>query len=846
MKIAKLAFAAATVGTAVVSFRVGTATGAGAPFWRASTARVDARPVTPPKTATASKRTPPGTLPIEVAEGLIENYCRDCHNDQLRLGTQSFDSFTVAKAFGHREQAEKMIKKLRTEMMPLPGVPRPASDTLQALAATIENVIDDHSPINPGSRPFQRLNRPEYQAAIRDLVGIDFDPNDYLPLDTKSANFDNIADVQALSTTLLESYLNAASAVSRMAIGDRHATLMQTNYRSSPYVSQHPWDHVDGTPYGTRGGIVAMHDFPADGKYQISMDIEGGVGTSLEDLDVSLDGKRVALLKYEKGVNRTNGFADKPLGVDILMTDSLQVPAGQHRVTVSFVRRSEGPYEDLIRPHDWSTASSGNASAGTTLPPRVNDFTVTGPFRITGLSETPSRKIIFSCHPSKSAASERACASQIVDRLGTKAYRRPLTVKDRDGLMNFYDRGAKNGGFEEGVRMALQAMLASPYFVFRFEPLPANAVAGKDYQISDIDLASRLSFFLWGSIPDETLLNLAKTKQLSKPAVLETQVKRMLKDPRSEALSTRFAGQWLRLQDLDKVHPDAYLFPDFNQQLADAMRKETELFFNSIVKEDRSVLDLFSADYTFVNEELARHYGIPHVSGDQFRRVEYPDSTRRGILGQGSVLVQTSLANRTSPVLRGKWVMEVLIGMPPPPPPPNVPSLDETADGKDGRPLTTRERMELHRKNPTCKACHQYMDPIGLSLDNFDVTGRWRYRENAVPLDTRGNYYDQTPISSPSDLSHVLLKRPIPLMRNFAENMLAYATGRRMEAGDQTLIRQITDKAGTENYKFSAFVMGTVNSPVFRERRVEAVVADDMKDKQEQKHQQYDEPNKQR
>jgi len=846
MKIAKLAFAAATVGTAIASFQVGTATGAGVPFWRASTARVDARPTRPPTSASAVKRkVPAGTLPIEVAEGLIENYCRDCHNDQLQLGTQSFDSFTVAKAFTHRAQAEKMIKKLRTEMMPLPGVPRPPSDTLQALAATIENVIDANTPVNPGSRPFQRLNRPEYAAAIRDLVGLEFDPNDYLPLDTKSANFDNIADVQALSTTLLESYLNAASAVSRMAIGDRHAAMTQTNYRSSPYVSQHPWDHVDGTPFGTRGGIVAMHDFPADGKYQIQADIEGGVGTELENVDVSVDGKRVALLKYAKGVDRMNGFADKPLGVDILITDSLQIPAGQHRVTVSFVRQSEGPYEDLIRPHDWSTASSGNASAGTTLPPRVNDFTITGPFKVTGLSETPSRKLVFSCHPSKTL-SDRACASQIVDKLGTRAYRRPLTQKDRDGLLKFYDQGAKNGGFEEGVRMALQAMLASPYFVFRFEPLPANAVAGKDYQISDIDLASRLSFFLWGSIPDETLLNLAKTNQLSKPAVLQAQVNRMLKDERSEALATRFAGQWLRLQDLDKVHPDAYIFPDFNQQLADAMRRETELFFNSIVKENRSVLDLYTANYTYVNEQLARHYGIPNVSGDQFRRVEYPDSTRRGILGQGSVLVQTSLANRTSPVLRGKWVMEVLIGMPPPPPPPNVPSLDETADGKDGRPLTTRERMELHRKNPTCKACHQYMDPIGLSLDNFDVTGRWRYRENAVPLDTKGTYYDQTPISSPSDLSSVLLKRPIPLMRNFAENMLAYATGRRMEAADQTLIRQITSKAATDNYKFSAFVMGTVTSPVFRERRVEAVVADDAKDKQEQKHQQYDETNKQR
>jgi len=840
MRIAKVAFAAAAVGVGVVSFRVGTATGAGAPFWRAVAPRGSAEPVkpTPPPARTTAKtvskvtnvaKRAAATLPVATAEGLLENYCRDCHNDQLQLGTQSFDSFTVAKAFTHRDQAEKMIRKLRTEMMPLPGVPRPPSDTLQMLAETLEQIIDKASPINPGSRPFQRLNRPEYEAAVRDLVGIQVDAGDYLPLDTKSANFDNIADVQALSTVMLESYLNAASAVSRMAVGDRNAAMMITNYRSSPYVSQHPWDHVEGAPYGTRGGIVALHDFPADGTYQIQMDIEGGVGTALEDIDVSIDGRRIALLKYEKGVNRTNGFADKPLGMDILMTDTLQLTAGQHKVTVSFVRQSEGPYEDLIRPHDWSTASSGNASAGTTLPPRVNDFTITGPFKVTGMTETPSRKLVFSCYPSKTV-SDRACASQIVSRLGTRAYRRPLTQKDRDGLMAFYDRGAKSGGFEEGVRMALQAMLASPYFIFRFEPVPANAVAGKDYRISDIDLASRLSFFLWGSIPDETLLNLARTNQLSKPTVLQAQVKRMLADPRSEALSTRFAAQWLRLQDLDKVHPDAYLFPDFTQQLADAMKRETEHFFNSIVKEDRSVLDLFTANYTYLNEELARHYGIRGVSGEQFRRVEYPDSTRRGVLGHGSVLVQTSLANRTSPVLRGKWVMEVLIGMPPPPPPPNVPSLDQTADGKDGRPLTTRERMELHRKNPTCKSCHQYMDPIGLSLDNFDVTGRWRYRENAMLLDTKGEYYDLTPVATPSDLSRVLLKRPVPLMRNFAENMLAYATGRRMEADDQTLIRQVTAKAALSNYKLSAFVMGTVTSPAFRERRIEAVAADDAKD----------------
>jgi hypothetical protein len=632
-----------------------------------------------------------------------------------------------------------------------------------------------------------------------------------------------------MSTTLLESYLNAAAAVSRMAVGDPKASLMVTTYVVSPFVSQHPWDHLDGAPYGTRGGIVTTHTFPADGKYTFKFNIEGGVGTKLEDIDVSIDGARVALLKYEKGVNVTRSFADKPLGVDIYETDSIPVKAGQHRVSVAFVRRNEGPYEDIIRPHDWSFASSGNASAGTTSPPGIIDMMVIGPHKVTGISETPARKIIFSCRPTKTL-SDKACAQQIVTRLGTKAYRRPLTQHDVDGLMGFYAQGAKQGGFEEGVRLALQAMLASPHFVFRFEEVPQGLAAGQDYTLNDYDLATRLSFFIWGSIPDDTLLSLAKAKKLQDPAVLDAQVKRMLKDPRSEALSLRFASQWLRLQDLDKVHPDAYLFPDFDQQLADAMRRETQLFFNSLVKEDRSVLDLYRANYTFVNERLARHYGIPDISGDQFQRINYPDSTRQGILGQGAILVQTSLANRTSPVLRGKWVMEVLIGMPPPPPPPNVPTLDETQDGKDGKPLTTRERMEIHRKNPTCRTCHQYMDPIGLSLDNFDVTGRWRYRENATLLDTRGQLYDGTALTQPNELVRALLKRPVPLVRTFTENLMAYAVGRRMEDVDQTMVRKIAKDAEAGNYRISSFVLGVVNSPVFRQKRVEPTMADAEKD----------------
>ena len=818
----KIAFAAIAATVGLVSFKVGTATGTRAPHGVVPVPATIASPV-PSRARPATPRPSSAAL-----NAVIETYCSDCHNDQVHSGNQSFDGYDVAKADQRIAQSEKMIRKLRTEMMPQAGAPRPGGDTLRLLSDAIEQVIDKAARPNPGYRTFQRLNRPEYEHVIHDLLGLEVNAADYLPLDTKSANFDNIADVQSLSPALLDAYLNAAAAVSRMAIGDRTAALAVTTYPVSPFASQHPWDHVDGAPYGTRGGLVATHTFPADGLYQFRMNIEGGVGSSLEDVDVSINGERVALLKYERGVEDNLASADTPLGIDMYRTDPVFVKAGQHEVSAAFVRRSEGPYEDLVKPHDWSLASHGTASAGSTTPPHLVDLTIAGPQKASGVSETPSRRMVFSCRPSKAVA-ERACAQQIVTRLGTRAYRRPLTKHDLDGLMSFYARGAAAGGFDEGVRNALQAILASPYFVFRFETAPPNAAPGQDYQISDVDLASRLSFFLWGSMPDDALLAAAAQHKLSDPKALDLQVKRMLADPRSEALSTRFAAQWLRLQDIDKVRPDAFWFPDYDQQLADAMRHETELFFNNIVRQDRSVLDLFNADYTFVNERLARHYGIPNVAGDEFRRVTYPDSTRRGLLGQGSILVQTSLANRTSPVLRGKWVMEVLLGMPPPPPPPNVPTLDETQDGKDGRPLTTRERMELHRKNPTCNSCHQYMDPIGLSLDNFDVTGKWRYRENAMLLDTRGRMYDGTPVSSPSDLTHALLKRPIPLVRAFTENLLAYAMGRRVEDFDQPTVRAIARDTEAKGYRLSSFVTAVVHSTEFRMKRVEGTVADDTK-----------------
>ncbi|MDF1504034.1 DUF1592 domain-containing protein [Roseisolibacter sp. H3M3-2] len=823
--------------TAVVSFKVGLEANDGLPRALASNPAVRGAHASRPASDAAkaprrARRKPAANADRDIAtlNDVVDAYCIDCHSAGMLMGNLDIEGFDIATADTMRHKAEKMIRKLRTEMMPLPGRPRPGGDTLRLVAEAIERRLDRGGRVNPGANTFQRLNRAEYERAIRDLLGIKVNAGDYLPLDTKSANFDNVAAAQMLSPTLLESYLNAATAVSKLAVGDSAAPATLSTYRVSPYASQHPWDRVEGAPYGTRGGIVAEHVFPADGLYEIRFNVGGGMMMHLEDIDVSIDGQQVARLKYEPGVNKSIAMQTVPLGIDLYKTALLPVKAGPHKISVAFVRRAEGPYEDLIKPPDWSQVSNGSATEGTTMPPHIFDMGVLGPEKSAGVSETPSRKLVFSCRPSATLPA-RACATQIIDKLGTRAYRRPLSASDRAGLLSFYDKGAKKGGFEEGVKVALQAMLASPRFIFRFEQTPRTVALGHDYRITDYELASRLSFFLWGTIPDDRLLRLAANKTLSQPAVMSAEVKRMLADSRSEALASRFAAQWLRLQDVDKVRPDVYWYPDFDDQLAQAMKRETELLFTDIVQRDRPVLELLTADYTFVNEKLARHYGIPDVSGDHFRKVSYPDSTRRGIFGHGSVLLQTSVATRTSPVLRGKWVMEVVLAVPPPPPPPNIPSLEETKAGIGGKQLTTRERMEEHRKNPTCNTCHQYIDPLGLALDNYDVTGRWRYRENAMPLDTRGELYDGTPVTSPAQLSRALLKRPIPIARAFTENLLTYALGRRVEDPDQTTVRQITRSAAANGYRFSSFVTGVVTSPAFRMRRAEAApaaaVADD-------------------
>jgi hypothetical protein len=782
-----------------------------------------------PSASTPAKATPavshPTASPAVASatadyNGLVKKYCVGCHNDRNkdRAGSLTLASFDIGKAGQDADVAERVIRKLQASMMPPPGMPRPEPAVYQSFIRALESTVDVYAKANPnpGSRTFPRLNRAEYSRAVKDLLDVQIDAATWLPQDTMSANFDNIADEQALSPTLLDAYLNAAGDISRMAVGDKNAPSIDKTYTNKTYVSQHPWDHVAGAPYGTRGGMVVDHVFPADGEYAFEVTFTNGENSRFEDVDISIDGQRVALLAYENGPQ----IAADGSGATPLFTDPVLVKAGQHRVAAAFIKRTDGPYEDLIKPHEWSNAGGGSGGGGITTLPQLRDVVIRGPNKTTGISMTPSRKKIFSCRPT-SSADERTCARQIVTRLGGEAYRRPLTAAEIDRLMPFYEGEAAKRGFEAGVRASLEAILASPYFIFRLEKAPTDARSGGTYRVADIDLASRLSFFLWGEPPDQELIAAAGRKELSTAAGLEKQARRMLADARATALADRFAAQWLRLQDVEKVRPDPNFYPNFDENIAEAMRTETKLFFNNLVKEDRSLLDLYTADYTFLNERLAKHYGIAGVSGPEFRRVTYPDATRRGIFGQGSMLVQSSLANRTSPVLRGKWVMEVLLGTPPPPPPPNVPDLEASAGSKDGRLLTTRERMEIHRQNATCNSCHRFMDPIGLSLDNFDVTARWRTRENGMPLDTNGDFYDGTKITSLAELSGVLMKRPTPLVRTFTENLTAYALGRRVEYFDQPAIRAISKVAEANNYRMSSFILGVVKSDAFRMRRVE-------------------------
>jgi mono/diheme cytochrome c family protein len=750
---------------------------------------------------------------------LLDKYCVTCHSDKLRTGGLSLQSMDVNQVPEGAETWEKVIRKLRVGAMPPQGMPRPDKAAIDGLAGYLEQSLDKAygANPNPGLATMHRLNRAEYANAIRDLLGLEVDATALLPPDDESDGFDNIADVLKVSPSLMERYLSASWNISRQAVGDSRIVPTTATYRVRPDLSQD--QHIEGLPLGTRGGILVQHTFPLDGEYVIKLrlwrntfDLMRGMEDPHE-IEINLDGARIDSVTiggrpdFLKMTENPGVFG---ANLDQKLTVRIPVKAGPHTVSADTVLRSHAYKDDLIKPFLRTTVDGLDITGD----PSVDRLTIEGPFNPTGVSATPSRRRIFVCRPAN-GAEELPCAKKILASVARSAYRRPVTDTDLETLLSFYQRRRNDqGSFDAGIESALQFILASPEFLFRFEADPADLAPGSRYRISDLALASRLSFFLWSSIPDEPLLTLAAAKKLHEPAVLEQQVKRMLADPKSDALTTNFAEQWLFLRNLKSVAPNLDTFPDFDDNLRQAMKQETELFFRSIMREDRSALDLLNADYTFVNERLARHYGIPGIYGSQFRRVPIAAEARRGILGQASILTVTSYAARTSPVQRGKWILTNILGVPPQPPPPNVPELKE--NGEDGGPHSLRERMEAHRANAVCAGCHKVMDPIGFALENFDATGQWRNTDEGARIDPTGTLFEGTRVDGPVALRKMLVARPEVFLGVMTEKLLTYALGRGLEYYDMPAVRQIVRNASANGYRFSSLVTGVVNSPPFQ------------------------------
>ena len=767
---------------------------------------------------------------------MVDRYCVTCHNTRVKTAGLLLDQADLNNVPGHADIWEKVIRKLRGGMMPPQGMPRPDQANIDAFVASLETTIDREALAhpNPGRSPLHRLNRSEYAAAIRDLLALDIDASALLPADDEANGFDNIADVLRVSPSLLEQYLVASRKVVSLAVGDPSGTPVSQVYRVPPDRSQE--DHIDGLPLGTRGGILVRHNFPLDAEYQLNVGLlQNIVGyiPGLEwphELEITVDDARVFLVPvggdYDNRLSDSN-LATTKEALDARLRVRVPVKAGPHAVGAAFVRKNAAESDEPLQPftRDLDLQNMNGV-------PLIEHLQISGPFKATGSGNTPSRRRIFVCQPDSAvpassrlaAAKERidsACARRILSTLARRAYRRPVSNAEIDTLMSFYAAGRKKGSFERGIESALRLILTSPRFLFRDEPDPSGIAPGSVYPASDLELASRLSFFLWSSIPDDPLLDVAAQGKLTKPEMLEQQVRRMLADPRSEALVKNFAAQWLFLRNLQSFVPDQQEFPNFDDNLRQAMRKETELFFGSLIREDRSVLDLLDANYTFVNERLARHYGIPNVYGTNFRRVTLSDNNRRGLLGQGAVLAVTSYPNRTSPVLRGKWILENVLGTPPPPPPPNVPALKDGNEG--GRVLSVRERMEEHRKNPACASCHKIMDPLGFSLENFDATGRWRTKEPGGAIDASGQLADGSPVDGPVALRQALLKHSDQFVRTLTEKLLTYGLGRGLEYYDMPVVRAIANDAQAHDNRFSSIVLGIVQSPSFRMKKAQEV-----------------------
>ena len=756
---------------------------------------------------------------------VIQRYCVTCHNDRLETGGLSLQGVDIADVAAHREVWEKVVRKMRAGAMPPRPRPRPDDATYARVLASIETALDAAATTNPDpgrTATFRRLNRTEYQNAVRDMLDLDIDVTALLPRDDSAFGFDNV-NAGGLSPTLMERYLAAAQRVSRLAVGsDLPAPGSRVVVVPADRTQE---DHVAGLPFGTRGGTTVDHTFPADGEYEIQVRLQRNRNENVEgltephDVEITLDGERLAVFTMEPSQNyvmQANAayYADE--GIDNHLNVRIPVPAGPHAVGATFIKKNSALIETTRQPYD----AHFNMDRHPRQQPAVRSLSIVGPFDPTGVGVTPSRERIFSCRPPAGASDAEAeeCATAIIAGLARRAYRRPVTVDDLDQLVSFYHRGYGSGGFETGVETALRALLASPEFLFRIERDPAGVAPGAPYRVSDLELASRLSFFLWSSVPDDELIDVAAARRLSDPAVLRAQVQRMLADPRAETLTTNFASQWLHLRNLDAVRPDARLFPDFDDNLRQSFRRETELLFQSVLEEDRSVVDLLTADYTFANERVARHYGFSGVYGDHFRRVDLPaGSPRAGLLGHGSILTVTSYATRTSPVLRGKWILENLLGTPPPAPPANVPPLDETRSNT--RIVSMRERMEAHRQNPQCAVCHRIMDPAGLSMENFDAIGRWRDAEGGVAIDAAGNLPGGEDFDGVAGLRQALLDSPEVFVGTVAEKLLTYALGRGIDHGDAPAVRAITRAAAADDYRLSSLILGIVESTPFQMRR---------------------------
>ena len=753
-------------------------------------------------------------------QALVDRYCVTCHNDRLETGGFSFGPLDVADVAAHPEAWEKVVRKLRAGAMPPRPRPRPDRETYDGFRAWIEGELDAAAAaeLNPGrTETFHRLSRTEYRNAVRDLLALDVSVDDLLPADDTSYGFDNIAGVLGVSPTLMERYLSAARKISRLAVASPVPSPMAETFRIASDLGQDR--RMERLPFGTRGGMVVDYNFPEDAEYVFEVLPDGPLRIEPHDLEVTLDGERIALLTVGKAPD-----PDDPRGLYTPQIETLEVrtpvTAGPHAVGVAFLRKTSAEPEGIrklyLRPF------TGEGSGGDSrFQPYVESLTIAGPYESSGarpVEGTPSRERIFTCRPvSDAIMEETACAREILSTIARRAYRRPVTGDDVERLLVFYDRGRAGGSFDTGIEMALRRLLVSPEFLFRVERDPGGVEAGESYRVSDLELASRLSFFLWSSVPDDELLDVAERRELSVPAIFEAQVARMLADPRSEALVGNFAGQWLTLRNAAAVQPDEDEFPDFGERLRQGFRRETELLFSSVLREDRSALDLLDADYTFVDERLARHYGIPNVRGSHFRRVALADDARGGLLGHGSILTVTSYANRTSPVNRGKWVLENILGTPPPPPPPDVPDL-ETAEG--GQALSMREAMEQHRANPVCASCHRLMDPLGLALENFDAIGRWRDRgETRARIDATGELPDGTPFDGPAGLKDALLRHPERFVTTVTEKLMTYALGRGIEYYDAPAVRAIVRDAAEGGYRLSSLVKGVVRSAPFQMRR---------------------------